>query len=55
MPKLTFAYSDYLQRRDEKIFQLRKKHGESLKSLADKFKLSIRQINRIIKKEGEMR
>ena len=47
--RLTPVYSDFLNRRNGKILQLRKQ-GWSLKSLAAKFNLSIRHINRIINK-----
>lgn len=49
MAKLTSPYSDFLEERNRKIFQLRKQ-GRSLKYLAEKFNLSIRQVSRILNK-----
>ena len=45
--KLTPVYSEFLQNRNREILELRKQ-GESLKYLADRFNLSIRQISRVI-------
>jgi DNA-binding CsgD family transcriptional regulator len=45
--KLTPVYSEFLENRNREILQLRKR-GKSLKHLADRFNLSIRQISRII-------
>jgi DNA-binding NarL/FixJ family response regulator len=45
--KLTPVYSAFLENRNREIFQLRKQ-GKSLKHIAGRFNLSIRQISRII-------
>jgi len=43
------VYREYLDRRNKKIIELRRK-GKTLKWLAYEFKLSIRQISRILAK-----
>jgi Mor family transcriptional regulator len=48
MRKLSKVYQKFLEKRNKEIIKLRKQ-GKQLKYLANKFKLSIRQINRIIK------
>ncbi len=45
-------YREYLDKRNKKIIELRKK-GRALKWLAYKFKLSIRQISRILAKHSK--
>ena len=45
-------YREYLKERNKKIIELRKQ-GKSLKWLAYEFKLSIRQISRILAKHSK--
>jgi len=45
-------YREYLDKRNKKIVELRKQ-GKSLKWLAYEFKLSIRQISRILAKHSK--
>lgn len=47
MAKLTSAYSDFLNERNQRIYRLRRR-GKTLKYLSVRFDLSIRQISRII-------
>ncbi len=45
--KVTSVHSEYLLRRNKKIFQMRR-NGKPLKEIAYDFNLTIRQISRII-------
>lgn len=46
--KCNSVYKEYLNKRNKEILNLRKK-GKSLKEIASKFNLSIRQISRILR------